>query len=94
MDEALWEVVLDNIFCIFPYRCVPQRNHEYLRLVPREGDSKKPVRLLSSWRARVITRWIKENSVAFGLLFIRVSTQPRASHRPQRTESTKLNPLR
>jgi hypothetical protein len=41
MDEALWEALLDNIFRIFPYRCVPQRNHEYLRLVPREGGFQK-----------------------------------------------------
>ena len=83
MDEALWEVVLDNIFCIFPYMCVPQRNHEYLRLVPREGDSKKPVRFLSSWRARVITRWIKENSRRVWLVIHRgldsATRQPQAT---------------
>jgi hypothetical protein len=79
MDEALWEGLLDNIFRIFPYRCVPQRNHEYLRLVPRDGDSKKPVRLPSSSRARVITRWIKAKQSSRLACY---SSRSRLSHAP------------
>jgi hypothetical protein len=83
MDETFWEGLLDNIFRIFSYRCVPQRNHEYLRLVPRDGDSKKPVGLPSSWRARIITRWIKENSRRVWLVILRgldsATRQPQAT---------------
>jgi hypothetical protein len=46
--EAPWKGSLDNIFRIFPRRCAPQPNHEYLRLVPLsripKGLSVSPLR--------------------------------------------------